>query len=372
MRAAALNVDDWARPETRDSSGMDCFGTASSPRSPHDRSHVPAYEVRPSFHEKGSHTLLPRSDRPRVVIIGSGFAGLEAARVLQEVPVEVLMIDRNNYHTFQPLLYQVATCGLEAGQIAHAVRGICQSHPHFRFRMGTVAAVDSDAKCVRLKDGETLGYNSLIVAAGAEPDFFGVEGAEQHAFTLKTLGDATRLRCHLLRQFERGAERRTPTDSGRLNVVIVGGGPTGVEMAGALVELIDHVLAEDFPEVDVSRARIILVEMAPHVLGSYDASLRDYALGTLRDRGVEVILEDAVEWVSAQAVHLESGRILSTGTLIWAAGVRARPLADTLGAEQTRGGRVRTAADLSLPDAPEAFVVGDMAAAIDAEGRPYP
>ena len=310
--------------------------------------------------------------RPRVVIVGGGFAGLEAVRGLREAPVEVLMIDRTNYHTFQPLLYQVATAGLEPGEIAHTVRGIFQTHPRFRFRMGTVTTVDADTKRLRLSSGEAIGYDYLIIAAGAEPEFFGVEGAKQHAFTLKTLGDATRLRSHLLRQFERAAERRSAPSAGRLNVVIVGGGPTGVEMAGALVELIDNVLAADFPEVDTSRAQVSLVEMAPHLLGGYDASLRDYTLDTLRERGVEVVLDDAVERVAAQAVHFESGRILPTGTLIWAAGVRARPLADTLGAKQTRGGRVRVASDLSLPGASDTFVVGDMAAATDSEGRPYP
>jgi NADH dehydrogenase len=310
--------------------------------------------------------------RPRVVIVGGGFAGLEAVRALREAPVEVLMIDRTNYHTFQPLLYQVATAGLEPGEVAHTVRGIFQTHPRFRFRLGTVTTVDPDAHRVSLDSGETIGYDYLILAAGAEPEFFGVEGAEQHAFTLKTLGDATRLRSHLLRQFERAAQCQSSTNAGRLNVVIVGGGPTGVEMAGALVELIENVLTADFPEVDTSRAQVTLVEMTPHLLGSYDASLRDYTLDTLRERGVEVVLDDAVERVAAQAVHLESGRILPTGTLIWAAGVRARPLADSLGAEQTRGGRVRVASDLSLPEASDTFVVGDMAAATGPDGHPHP
>jgi NADH dehydrogenase len=313
-----------------------------------------------------------RGGRPRVVIVGGGFAGLEAVRTLREAPVEVLMIDRTNYHTFQPLLYQVATAGLEPGEIAHTVRGIFQTHPHFRFRLGTVTTVDPDAQRVSLDSGKMIGYDYLILAAGAEPEFFGVEGAEQHAFTLKTLGDATRLRSHLLRQFERAAQRQSSTNAGRLNVVIVGGGPTGVEMAGALVELIENVLTADFPEVDTSRTQVTMVEMAPHLLGSYDPSLQDYTLDTLRERGVEVVLGDAVERVAAQAVHLESGQILPAGTLIWAAGVRAGPLADTLGAEQTRGGRVRVASDLSLPDASDTFVVGDMTAATDPDGHPHP
>jgi NADH dehydrogenase len=236
------------------------------------------------------------------------------------------MIDRTNYHTFQPLLYQVATAGLEPGEVAHTVRGIFQTHPRFRFRLGTVTTVDPDAHRLSLDSGETIGYDYLILAAGAEPEFFGVEGAEQHAFTLKTLGDATRLRSHLLRQFERAAQHQSATNAGRLNVVIVGGGPTGVEMAGALVELIENVLTADFPEVDTSRAQVTLVEMTPHLLGSYDASLRDYTLDTLRERGVEVVLGDAVERVAAQAVHLESGRILPTGTLIWAAASVPVPL----------------------------------------------
>ena len=306
------------------------------------------------------------------MIVGAGFGGLQAARALRDAPVDVLVIDRNNYHLFQPLLYQVATAGLEPGEIARAVRGVLQRQANFTFRMGTVTGIDFDARRVLLEGELPVVYDHLILAPGTSTQFFGVEGAREHAFPMKDLADAVNLRSHVLRQFEQAASDPRHAKAGGLNVVIVGGGPTGVETAGALVELFDLVLKKDFHELDLAQARVFLVERAPHLLAPYAERLRAYTADALRARGVEVLLGEAVRRVTADAVLLESGRRIPTRTLIWAAGVRAASLADALGVEQTPGGRIVVREDLSLPDHPDVFVVGDTAAATDGKGRPYP
>lgn len=282
------------------------------------------------------------------------------------------IIDRHNYHTFQPLLYQVATAGLEPGQIAHTVRGIFQTQERVQFRLGTVVDVCPNRKHVRLQDGRTVPHDSLIVAAGTEPQYYGIPGVQKHACALKSLSDAANLRSHVLRQFERAAMDTTTKDEGMLQFVVVGGGPTGVEMAGALVELFDRVLDADFPEVDVGDVEVVLVEMAESVLPPYDSTGRDYALRTLRERGVEVRLGEAVERATERAVYLQNGEVLPTQTLIWAAGVQANPLADAIPSPQTGGGRVVVDDHLRLPGHESTYVIGDIAAATDAEGDLLP
>ncbi len=310
--------------------------------------------------------------RPRVVIVGAGFGGLQAAQALRDAPVEVCLIDRNNYHTFQPLLYQVATAGLEPGEIAHSVRGIFQHHENFSFRLGTATGVDFDARQVLLAEDAPVSYNYLILAPGTSTQYFDVEGAREHALPMKGLAGAVNLRSHVLRRFEEAASDPRRVKAGELTFAVVGGGPTGVETAGALVELFDLVLKRDFHGLDLSKARVYLIEMTPHLLSPYDEQLRAYALNALRERGVEVLLGETVERVTADAVHLESGRRLPTKTLIWAAGVRAASLVDALEVEQAGGGRVVVREDLSLPGRPDVFVVGDTAAATGEDGRPYP
>ena len=308
------------------------------------------------------------SERPHVAIIGAGFAGLNAAKKLRGAPVDVTIIDRNNYHKFQPLLYEVAMAGLEPDDIAHNVREIFRGAENIRFRMGTVDGIDLDAKRLHLRTGDPVDYDYLIVAAGAVATYFGIEGAAEHAFPLKNLPDAVNLRNHVLHQFERYDRDPGAVPEGTLNFVLVGGGPTGVEMAGALVELFD-TLEDDYPAFDVrDQARVILLEIEPDLLPPYEKSLRDYTRNVLEQRGVEVRTETAVKRVEADRVHLSDGSFIPAQTLVWAAGVKASPVANLLGVEQARGGQVIVDPDLSVPGHPEVFAVGDMAAIRRDEG----
>ncbi len=305
-------------------------------------------------------------DRPHIVIIGAGFAGLEAAKTLRDEDVRVTLIDRNNYHKFQPLLYEVAMAGLEPDDIAHNVRNIFHGQENVRFHLGTVCGIDTDQKQVHLRYGTSIRYDALIVAAGAVTNDFGVEGVEEHAYPLKNVPDAVNLRNHVLRQFERFDRDPAAADPGTLSFVLVGGGPTGVEMAGALVELFD-TLDGDFATLDTrEQAQCILLEMQDDLLPPYAEPLRDYTRRTLEARGVDVRTNATVACVEADAVHLEDGTSIPTKTLIWAAGVKASPVADLLDAEQTWDDRVVVNADLSVPEAPDVYAVGDMAA-IDGE-----
>ncbi len=310
--------------------------------------------------------------KPRVVIVGAGFGGLRLARELRRAPVEVLLIDRNNYHTFQPLLYQVATAGLEPEDIAHAVRGIFQKQRNFHFRLGTVTGVDRDARTVRLADGDALPYDYLVLAVGASTNYFGAEGAETYGFPLKSLTDAVRLRNHIIRQFEAADRDPALIEAGALTFVVVGGGPTGVETAGALVELFEKVFAKDYPHLPVEQARVMLVEATPELLGGFHEASQRYARETLERRGVAVRTGAPVVRVTPEAVHLADGTAIPARTLVWAAGVRAAPLADVLGFEQTAAGRIVVAPDLSVPGHPEVFVIGDLAGSRDDEGNLHP
>ena len=314
---------------------------------------------------KSSVNGSPPNTPPHVVIIGAGFGGLHAAQALRRSPVEVTLVDRNNYHKFQPLLYEVAMAGLEPDDIAHNVRDIFRRDDNIRFRMGTVTDIDTHDQRIELDNGFIM-YDYLIVAGGAEVNYFGVEGAEEHAFPLKNLTDAINLRHHTLRQFEHYDQHRHESPEaipeGMLNFVLVGGGPTGVEMAGALVELFD-TLERDYTTFSVrEQARVILLEMQDALLQGYDDSLQDYTRRTLENRGVDVQTEATVERVEADAVVLADGTRIPTRTLVWAAGVQASPLADFLDAEQLRSGQVVVSDHLTLPTHDNVFVVGDMAA----------
>ncbi|MFB6345553.1 MAG: NAD(P)/FAD-dependent oxidoreductase [bacterium] len=309
------------------------------------------------------------SDRPRVVVVGAGFGGTEIVRQFRNEPVEVMLIDRHNYHTFQPLLYQVVTAGLEPEEIAWSVRDIFQGVENFSFRMATVTDVDFESRQVIVNGDDPIDYDYLVLAAGASTDYFGVDGAEEHSYSLKNLMNAMNLRSHILEQFEKVEKHPELIDQGGLNFVIVGGGPTGVETAGALVELFKMVLQKDFPDIDVDQARVILVEMNEHLLDPYDESLRQYTLDTLRNRGVEVLLEKSVVKAEEDYVELNTGETIQTQSLIWAAGVRANPLADRLDVSQTRNGRIQVRKDLRLPDQPNVFVIGDMAGNRNSQGE---
>lgn len=310
--------------------------------------------------------------KPKVVIVGAGFGGLRAAKALRNAPVDVLLVDQFNYHTFQPLLYQIATAALEAEEVAYSARGIFHNQDNFNFRLARVKGTDWNARLLLVEQGEPIPFDYLILSAGASTNFFGIEGVEQHSFPLKSIPEAVNLRSHVIRQFEQADASPALVDEGALTFVVVGGGPTGVEMAGSLVELFSKVLRKDFPKLDVSRARVILLEAVDRVLAPFHESSQKVALEALQRMGVEVWLNEAVVRATADTVYLKSGREIPTRTLIWAAGVRANPLADALGLEQTRGGRVVVNPNLSVPGHPNVYIVGDMAASSYADGKLHP
>ncbi|MHB8466602.1 MAG: NAD(P)/FAD-dependent oxidoreductase [Acidimicrobiales bacterium] len=311
---------------------------------------------------------------PHVVIVGAGFGGLALARALRGEPVRVTLVDRHNFHTFQPLLYQVATAGLEGESIAHAVRGIFHGQSNVDVRLATVVGADLEARILNVADGPPVPYDQLVLACGASSASFGISGVEENGFPLKTLDDALVLRSHLLRQFELADADHGLVDEGALNVIIAGGGPTGVEMAGALAELSSRVLAKDHPHLDLSRARTILVEAGDRLLPTFDTRLGDHARRTLEARGVEVLLGAAVDKVTTQTVHLKGAidNVVPTRTLVWAAGVRASALAAAMGLPTDRAGRVPVGQDLRVDGHPEIWVIGDVGGAVGVDGRAFP
>jgi NADH dehydrogenase len=306
-----------------------------------------------------------------VVIVGAGFGGLAAARRLASARAHVTVVDHRNHHLFQPLLYQVATAGLSPGDIAYPIRSILRRQSNARVILADVVSIDTARREVILADGR-LGYNFLILAAGAGHAYFGHDAWEKDAPGLKTLEDALAIRRRILLAFER-AEREPDPQARRelLTFVVVGGGPTGVELAGAIAEVSRHVLVSDFRAIDPREARIVLVEAGPRILASYDPRSSARAAETLRSRGVEVREGVPVTGVDAGGVSLGGERI-GARTVLWAAGVAASPLAKSLGVPLDSAGRVLVEPDLSIPGRPEVFVVGDLAAFLHQTGRPLP
>jgi NADH:ubiquinone reductase (H+-translocating) len=308
--------------------------------------------------------------RSQVVVIGAGFGGIGAARRLADLPVDTTIVDQRNHHVFQPLLYQVATAGLSPADIALPVRGIFQDDDNVDFRWATVEHIDFDRRLVHVDAGGPLAYDYLVIAGGSETRWFGIPGVEEHALAMKTLEDATFLRGHVLSQFEKAAAEPEEIDEGALTFVIVGGGPTGVELAGAFVELFE-VLDRDFHHLDVSRARVVLVEATDNLLNGFATELQQSALDTLRARGVEVRLGQAVDRAGPGRVHFKDGQVVATNTLIWAAGIEPAPLAEATGLERGKGGRIVVRRDLRPPGHDNVFVVGDLAGAVNHKGEPY-
>lgn len=305
----------------------------------------------------------------RVVVLGAGFAGLAACRELAEggTDLEVVVVDRHTYNTFQPLLYQVATGGLSPGDIAYAVRSYLREQPGVAFRQGLVCDVDLVAREVLFSGGEaSLGYDYLVVATGAATSFFGVPGAESHSHAIYTMEDAIGVRDEVFSLLEKAGSFGSP---GReLSFVIVGGGPTGVEMAGTLAELLAAELQSTYSGSD-SAARIVLVDQRDRLLGAFKAREARYALGALVSRGVDVRLSKAVASLQPGRVLLAGGEALSADVVIWAAGVSAGPLAAALAVAKTSGGRIEVEPDLRLRDHPEVFVAGDVAGGRDGGGE---
>ncbi len=314
--------------------------------------------------------------RPRVIIIGAGFGGLYAARTLRNTNADVLLIDRHNYHTFTPLLYQVATSGLEPEQIAYPVRGIFHDSPNIQFLLGSVTEIDTHNRrvFVEAEDGvREESYDALIVAGGSVTNTFGNADLERHAFGLKDLDDAVGLRHHILRLFERAAwEEDRALRQALLTIVVVGGGPTGLETAGAMLELYRDVLRKDYHSLGDVQARVILVEATDRLLAPYPKGLQASALEQLQSLGVEVMLGSAVDQVADDHITLKDGTLIPTHTLIWAAGVKASPLATMLNVPLARGGRVPVQPSLEVVGLDNVYVIGDMAHLEDAHGQPYP
>ncbi len=306
---------------------------------------------------------------PRVVVVGAGFGGLAATRVLAGRPIDITVVDQHNFHTFQPLLYQVATAGLEPADVAYPVRAIFGHEPNVTFRCGKVTGVDLSGRSVVMADGSRLDYDHLVLSTGATASFFAVDGAAGNAQPLYTLRDARLLRNHLLGVLEE-ADAHPERFEGGLTFVVVGGGPTGVETAGALGELISVAVRRDRLRIDPARTRVVLLDVAERLLTGFAERAGAYAADTLRARGVDVRPGQGVEEVHAGGVRLADGSTLAAHAVIWAGGVTVEgTLASTMGLPATRGGRLEVEDDLSVAGHPEVFVVGDAAAAPLGGGR---
>jgi NADH:ubiquinone reductase (H+-translocating) len=307
-----------------------------------------------------------------VVIVGAGFGGLQAAFQLAGAPVRITIIDRRNHHLFQPLLYQVATASLDTSEIAWPIRYLLRGREEVTTLFATVVGVDTSANRVLLDDGDAVSYDTLILATGARHFYFGHDEWEPFAPGLKTLEDATTLRRRILLAFERAERESDPQlRAALLTFVIIGAGPTGVELAGTIVELAQDTLPPDFRNIDTQKARIVLIEAGPRVLAGFADELSAYAQRSLESIGVEVMLGQAVTECSADAV-VYGGKKLETKTIIWAAGVRASPAAEWLGAPADRAGRLEVTPDLTVPGHPEIFAIGDTAAIAAPDGKPVP
>jgi NADH dehydrogenase len=297
----------------------------------------------------------------RVLILGGGFAGIGAARALKKADAEVVLVDKHDYHTFQPLLYQVATDLLERTAVGHPLRDLFHDQPNVRVHLDETTGLDLEKREAQFAEMKPISYDYLVLALGAEVNFFGAEGAPEHAFPMYTLADAIRVKEHILRKWEAADKDSELAEDGALHVVVVGGGPTGVESAGALSELYRNNFADDYPDLHAEHARITLVEAAPELFGMFHQKLRDYTKEALEKRGVDVVLGEIVDSVEPTRVKLKSGKVLEAHTLIWGAGLQANPIVQSLGLDLEKGNRIGVEPDLSIPGHPEAFAVGDIA-----------
>jgi NADH dehydrogenase len=318
-----------------------------------------------------SLSLTPCSAAPHVVIVGAGFGGLNAAQSLRRAKAQVTIIDRRNHHLFQPLLYQVATAGLSPANIAYPIRSIVRRNLNTTVLLEEVHSIDLDGRCVTTTQGD-IKYDFLILAAGADNSYFGHDEWSRYAPGLKSLEDAIDIRGRILLSFEM-AEREHDAIARQklLTFVVVGGGPTGVELAGAIAEISRQVIVSDFRRIDPREARIVLIEAGSRILPTFDEALAAKAAAALSKRGVEVLVGTLAKAITLDLIRLEESEI-AAHTIIWAAGVAASPLAKTMGVELDRGGRVKVRIDLTIEGHPEAFVIGDLAACVDAGGHTMP
>ncbi|WP_423068728.1 NAD(P)/FAD-dependent oxidoreductase [Devosia sp. CN2-171] len=316
--------------------------------------------------------MTNEAQRHRVVVIGGGFGGLAAIQKLKGADVDITIVDRRNHHLFQPLLYQVATTALSPSEIAWPIRMLLKHRQEVTTLLGNVTGIDTANRLVELEDGGRIPYDSLIIATGAQHAYFGHDDWEPFAPGLKTLEDATAMRRRLLLAFE-AAERETDPERRKalLTFAIIGAGATGVELAGAIIELARTTLRNEFRTIRPEEARVVLIEAGPRVLANFRESLSSYAKSALEKLGVEVMLGRPVTNVTADAVHFEAGE-LNAGTIIWAAGVLASPAAKWLGVEADRAGRIKVEPDLTVPGHPEIFAIGDTVTVAGPNGKPVP
>jgi NADH dehydrogenase len=316
--------------------------------------------------------MTNEAGKHRVVVIGGGFGGLAAIQKLRGADVDITIVDRRNHHLFQPLLYQVATTALSPSEIAWPIRMLLKHRPEVTTLLGNVTGIDTADRLVELEDGGRLPYDSLIIATGARHAYFGHDDWEPFAPGLKTLEDATAMRRRLLLAFE-AAERETDPERRRalLTFAIIGAGATGVELAGAIIELARTTLKNEFRAIRPEEARVVLIEAGPRVLANFRESLSAYAKTALEKLGVELMLGQPVTGVTADAVHFDGSEI-KAGTIIWAAGVLASPAAKWLGVEADRAGRIKVEPDLTIPGHPEIFAIGDTVTVAGPNGKPVP
>lgn len=312
-------------------------------------------------------------DMPRVVVLGAGFGGIGAAQKLRDAPVHLTIIDRNDYHTFQPLLYQVATDELEPTAVGSPIRDLLHRHDNMVFHKCAVKSIDLGKKQVLVEGMSPVEYDYLVLALGATVNFHQTPGAAEHSFPLYTMKDAIRLHDHILKKLEEVDKNPALVDEGALTFCIIGGGPTGTELAGAMSELLHTELKADYPNLPIDEARVVLYEHSPAVLAHFKPKLQEYARRALEDRGVEVHTGTGVVEVTAEEITLAGGDKVKTQTLIWAAGLQANPLTKLLGVELAPGGRVPVGPDLQVKDHPQVFAIGDMASMTDGKtGQPLP
>ncbi len=317
-------------------------------------------------------TPAPLDGRPHVVVVGAGFGGLAVASELGGTNIRVTVIDRRNYHLFVPLLYQVATAALSPADIAEPIRRILSRHSNVDVVLGEVTGIDTEGRTVRLADGGVVGYDWLVLATGSTFNYFGHDEWASLAPGLKTLEDARRIRTRLLSAFEKAEMSEDPEHRKALmTIAVIGGGPTGVEMAGSVAELARHTLARDFRRIDPRSARVVLVEAGPRVLGTFPEPLSDFALRALKRLGVEVLTDTPVRSVEPGGIAVED-RFIPAATVVWGAGVSASPAGTWLGAETDRAGRIRVNSDLSIPGLKDVFALGDTALAAGDDGKPLP